>query len=121
MEIDGEIEMIIRALAVIAFTFLLAGCSRAVLFNNGLFSHTVEPLTFNREPTNMANGREPARGQIDQMQSPLHAALSVRLGKNGLADVAKESGITTIYYADLERWSIVFGLWSREIVHIYGR
>lgn len=105
----------------LAVALSVTGCSRALLFNNGLFSHTIEPLTFNREPTEMTKGRKPARGQIDQVQSPLQAALSVRLGKNGLAEVAKENGITFIYFADLERWSIAFGLWSKEVVHIYGR
>ena len=45
---------------------------------------------------------------------------SVRRGKNGLGRVAKERGMTTIYYADVEQWSAVFGLWSMEAVHIYG-
>lgn len=100
---------------------LLSGCSKPLLFNNGLFSHTIEPLTFNRERTDVSNSEKQASGRINQFQYPLTSALSVRFGKNGLGEVAKEHGIETIYYADLERWNALFGLWQTEIVHIYGR
>ncbi|OGW40992.1 MAG: hypothetical protein A2010_16015 [Nitrospirae bacterium GWD2_57_9] len=111
----------LKKTVLLLLILFLTGCSRALLFNNGLFSHTVEPLTFNREPTEVRANEKLAKGRITQFQYPLTTALSVRLGKNGIGDVAKEHGITTIYYADLERWSAAFGLWSSEIVHIYGQ
>lgn len=114
-------KRIINVSVLVAMTLFSAGCSRALLFNNGLFSHTVEPLTFNREPTEVMNSEQRALGRINQFQHPLISAVSVRLGKNGLGEVAREHGINTIYYADLERWSAAFGLWSMEVVHIYGR
>ncbi len=90
-------------------------------FLGGIYSHTIEPLTFNPEPTEIeANGKE-GRGRIDQFQYPLSSAISVRLGKNGLGDIAKAHGIEKIDFADIERWSAAFGLWSMEVVHIYGR
>ncbi len=106
---------------VAAAILILAGCSNAMLFKNGLFTHTVEPLTFNRESTKLRETEREAVGRISQIQYPLSAGLSIRLGKNGLGDIAKEHGINTIYYADIERWSAVFGLWSQDVVHIYGR
>jgi hypothetical protein len=113
---------IIRGVSVVlAVLLLLTGCSKALVFNNGLFSHTIEPLTFNREATDIGGNGKLVYGRINQLQYPLAAVFSVRLGKNGLGDVAKENGIKNIYYADIERWSAVFGLWSSEIVHIYGR
>ncbi len=60
-------------------------------------------------------------GFIIHAQTPISALISARVGKNGLGDVAKAHGIKTIYYADIERWSAAFGLWSMEVVHIYGR
>jgi len=87
----------------------------------GLYSHTVQPLTVNREPTDVKNSVMEGKGRITQIDYPLMTVLSVRVGKNGLGQVAKEHGMTTIYYADLEQWSAVFGLWSMEVVHIYGR
>lgn len=105
---------------VLLLILVLPGCTRPLLFNNGLLSHTIEPLTFNREPTELTCEKQ-ASGRIHQFQYPLTSALSIRLGKNGLGDVARENGIKTIYYADIEQWSVLFGLWQTEIVHIYGR
>ncbi len=116
-----KIEKTVFLSAFVFVCLLLPGCSRALLFNNGLFSHTIEPLTYNREPTQMRESESQALGRINQFQYPLSSAISVRLGQNGLGDVAKEHGINTIYYADLERWSAAFGLWSMEVVHIYGK
>ncbi len=110
-----------KAPVILALALLVTGCSRALVLNNGLFLHTTEPLTFNREPTEVKEGERLVYGRINQFQYPLSSAISVRLGKNGLGDVAKENGITTIYYADIERWSLLFGIWSMEMVHIYGR
>ncbi|MGE5808707.1 MAG: TRL domain-containing protein [Nitrospirota bacterium] len=87
----------------------------------GIYSHTVQPLTINRESTDVRKDMKEGRGRVTQIDYPVTAGLSVRVGKNGLGQVAKEHGITTIYYADLEQWSALFGLWSMEIVHIYGQ
>ena len=87
----------------------------------GIYSHTVQPLTMNREPTDVINSEKEGKGRITQIDYPLTSGLSIRVGNNGLGQVAQERGMTTIYYADLEQWSAVFGLWSMEIVHIYGR
>ncbi len=88
--------------------------------NGGLYSHTVEPLTINREPTETANGLERARGDINQLQYPL-TVISVRVGKNGLGDVATKHGLKTVYYADIEKRSVLFGIWQQQIIHVYGR
>ena len=87
----------------------------------GIYSHTVQPLTINREPTDVINSEKEGKGRITQIDYPLVSGLSIRVGENGLGQVAKNQGMTTIYYADLEQWSAVFGLWSMEVVHIYGR
>ncbi len=106
---------------ILALGVVIAGCSQPLLFNSGLYSHTVEPLTINPNPTEVRESLKKAEGSIMQVSDPLSSALSIRLGKNGLADVAKKHGMETIYYADIERWNILFGLWSSDVVHIYGR
>ncbi|HUJ18737.1 MAG TPA: hypothetical protein VL197_12175 [Nitrospirota bacterium] len=95
---------------------LLIGCSNALLF-----SHTVEPLTLNPNPTEVRESLTKARGYIIQGETPFMSTISVRLGKNGLGEVAKQEGIDTIYYADLEKWSCCLGFWRMDVVHIYGR
>jgi hypothetical protein len=110
-----------RILALLPLVVLLPGCAQALLFNNGLYRHTIEPLTFNRNATDVRASAKLAKGHITELQYPLSSALSIRIGKNGIGDVAKAHGMTTVYYADLERRSVVFGLWSTEVVHIYGK
>lgn len=99
-------------------TVLLILC---VFMTGCLFTHTVEPLTFNREPTKVRESQKEALGRISHFQYPMTAMFSIRLGKNGLGDIAKEHGIDTIYYADIEKWSAVFGIWRMDTVHVYGR
>ena len=106
---------------VLALFVALTGCTRPLLFNNGVFLHTVEPLTLNQNATEVRESLLQGRGSITQVSDPLTSGLSVRLGKNGLGDIAKKHGMETIYYADLEKWSCCLGLWSMDVVHIYGR
>jgi hypothetical protein len=111
-------KTISRGIAVLALSLVLAGCTNGVLFNSGLYSHTVAPLTINPNPTEVRNSTKQALGYINQFQ---YQVVSVRVGKNGLGQVAKEHGLETVYFADIETWSAVFGLWQMEVVHIYGR
>ena len=114
-------KMIHLMTVALALSVVLTACSQPLLLNNGLFMHTVEPLTINPNPTEVRASLEQARGSIIQVSYPLSPALGVRVGKNGLGDVAKKHGIETVYYADIERWSALLGLWSQDVVHIYGR
>lgn len=107
-----------RGIVVLALSLVLAGCTNGVLFNSGLYSHTVEPLTINPNPTEVRNSMKQASGRISQFQ---YSVVSIRVGKNGLGDVAKMHGLETVYFADMEKWSAAFGLWQMDVVHIYGR
>ena len=117
----------IVTLFMLTAALFISGCYNGLLFYKGLYTHTVEPLTFNREPTAVTESESEAQGVINQVSSapipiaPISYAVNVRIGKNGLGDVAREHGLQTIYYADIERWTAGFGLYSREVVHIYGR
>ena len=110
-------KTICRIIALISLSIVLAGCANGVLFNGGLYSHTVQPLTRNPNPTEILNTLKQSKGYVNQFS---YQVFSVRLGKNGLGQVAKEHGIKTIYFADIETWSAVFGLWQMDVVHIYG-
>lgn len=87
----------------------------------GLYSHTVEPITFNKQPTDIAASQGPSSGSVNQLQYPPLAVISIRFGKNGIGDVAKVRGLKQVYFADLEKRSALFGLWQENILHIYGR
>lgn len=85
--------------------------------NGGLYSHTVEPLTFNKRPTGALGDLRTSSGDIQHIQ----IRASVMWGSNGIGDIARKNGMGTVYFADREQRSIFFGLWQEEIVHIYGR
>lgn len=96
---------------------MLTGCANGVLFNNGLYSHTVVPLTLNREPTRMLSDNKEGRGDIKE----LHYQVSIEFGTNGIGEIAKKNGMDTVYYADIEKRSYIFGIWQQQIIHVYGR
>ncbi len=96
---------------------LVAGCANGVLLNNGLYTHVTVPLTFNREPTEMKVSTRQGSGDIEHIQYQI----GIEAGSNGIGDVARKHGIQTIYYADLEKQSFLFGIWQREFIHIYGK
>ncbi len=106
-----------RVIAFLSLALVLAGCANGVL-SGGLYSHTVKPLTINPNPTEVRSSMQQAFGHINQFQ---YSVVSVRVGKNGIGQVAKENGLETIYFADIESWSVAFGIWQRNVVHIYGR
>ncbi|HUI46034.1 MAG TPA: hypothetical protein VL122_08665 [Nitrospirota bacterium] len=107
-----------RKIVALSLFLILAGCTNGVLFNSGLYSHTVEPLTINPNPTEVRNSMKQARGYVNQFE---YQMVSIRVGKNGLGQVAKEHGLKIVYFADIEKWSAVFGLWQMQVVRIYGR
>jgi hypothetical protein len=102
-----------RMALVPVLALLLTGC----LFRGGLYSHTVVPLTFNRDATEVAKSWSQARGEIEQIQF----YVTVQVGENGIGDVAKKHGIETVYYADQETRTVLFGIWREDIIHVYGR
>lgn len=106
-----------RMSVVLALSLFLAGCSNGVLFKSGLYSHTVEPLTFNRNPTEVERSMQQAHGDIRQIQF----RVGILWGTNGIGDVARKNGIETVYYADIEKLRVLFGIWQENIVHVYGR
>ena len=109
--------MIDRVTVGLALSLLLAGCSNGVLFGSGLYAHTVEPLTFNRNATEIDRSMLHANGDINHIQF----RLSILWGTNGIGDVARKNGIETVYYADIEKLRVLFGIWQEDIVHVYGR
>ena len=106
-----------RIAGSLILSIILAGCANGVLFGSGLYSHTVEPLTFNRNTTEVERSMLQANGDINHIQFEV----AIMWGTNGIGDVAKKNGIETVYYADIEKLRILFGIWQEDIVHTYGR
>lgn len=79
-----------------------------------IYYHTIRPLDLNLEaPPVVPNSEE---GDIRH----LHYYVDVRWDSNAIGEIAREEGIETVYYADLEVLSVL-GIWNQYIVHIYGK
>lgn len=101
---------------------LLSGCgSIGNLYtyrgNGVLYTHRVEPLTHHYTPIQVAEADRDSSGGTTELE---FRYVAVIWGANAIGEVARQAGFQTIHYADIERRSILFGIWSRNIVRIYG-
>ena len=97
-------------LFIIAGILVLAGCTPRGL----LYTHIRTPLDINMSQT-------PADGKNihgDLKHFPFY--VDVMWDSNAIGDIAKQNGIETIYYADLETLRILI-FWNKYTVHVYGQ
>jgi PBP1b-binding outer membrane lipoprotein LpoB len=97
--------------AVLVSALLFSGCEIGLIY-----THTVKPLNPNMLSTEM----KPASGQGDIKQIAIQG-ISVTWGDDSIGSIAREKGLTELYYADREILSVMFGIWSQETIHVYGR
>ncbi len=88
----------------------LAGCTTGLIY-----THTTTPLDLNANQTPLATQSE--EGDVKRLS---YSFVDVRWDSNAIGDIAREYGIETVYFADIERLSIL-GIWNQDTVHIYGR
>ncbi len=79
-----------------------------------IYYHTITPLDVNFEEAPVV--QESEEGDIRH----LHYYVDVRWDSNAIGEIAREQGIDTVYYADLEVLSVL-GIWNQYIVHVYGK
>ncbi len=88
----------------------LSGC-----IQGAIYTHTVQPLSTDLNQTPVAGGAA-GRGDVKQVRFRM---LDVRWDENAIGGIARENGIHTIYYADVEVLRIL-GLWTQTWTLIYG-
>lgn len=110
-----------RLITALMAVVMLSGCvaGRGSVFavkGTGLiYSHTREPLMLNANATNVDGGKR-SRGSVLELQAQ---AIRVTWSENAIGEIAKATGIDTVYYADMEELRIL-GIWATHTVHIYG-
>jgi hypothetical protein len=102
----------IRVTAVLVCALLLAGCTTGLIY-----THTVKPLDPNMR-NSVQTSKTSGQGDIRQI---MIQGISVTWGDDSIGTIAREKGLTELYYADREILSVLFGLWSQEFIHVYGR
>lgn len=106
--------------AAILAAALLSGCagygSVYGLQGTGLlFTHIREPLTMDLNRAPVPDGRR-SQGTLMEVQL---SGVRVNWSDNSIGSIAKSAGLKTLYYADIERTSIL-GFWTSYTVFLYG-
>ncbi len=99
----------LRLLLVAVLAAAAAGCAPGLVY-----SRVTTPLD-----TNLDAIPYERRMSMDPVNS-FRYIVRVDWGTNAIGDIAKKHGIETVYYADIERLYIWFGLWRQAWVRIYG-
>ena len=81
-----------------------------------VYHHTIRPLSTNMSQTPLATTRIDSRGDIKRFR---YNVIDFSAGTNGIGDIARKQGLETIYFAELEKLSIL-GIWKQEFVRVYG-
>ncbi len=97
------------SLAIAAFaTSLFTGCGQARVYH-----HVTLPLDVNFNNTPVADSA--SSGDIKRFQY----YVDVQWDSNGIGDIARQAGMSKIYYADRTVMSIL-GVWTQVFVTVYG-
>ncbi|MEM7198955.1 MAG: TRL domain-containing protein [Planctomycetota bacterium] len=79
-----------------------------------VYTHVTEPLDVNLNETPVFAG-EGAQGDTKQIRYQV----SIEWDRNGIGDIAKQHGLTTVHYADLTTLTVL-GIWNQRFVTVYG-
>lgn len=112
------IRSIVGCVVLPFFLWIFPGCSAGPL--TGLvYTHVKAPLTKNLHDT-PAPRAMPKSAKIIEVREPITGlGLNARVRSNAIGDIAKDHGLTTLYFADQEFFSIL-GIWTSHKVVLYG-
>ncbi len=102
--------------AIMLLLLTMTACGQ--LHPRGLiYSHITKPLSVNFSKTQVDLNN--SDGNIKHVHIPF-VKVDIIWSSNAIGDIARENGMETIYYADIDNLSIL-GIWNRYSVHIYGK
>lgn len=108
--------MIGRLLAI-PLVLMLSGCG--VITRGMIYTDTTQPLCKDARGTIL--GDNASRGSSKRLQIPTtRVDFSAEWDSRAIGDIAREHGMMTVYSCDSRRQSVLFGLWRRDEVIIYG-
>lgn len=107
----GHLELVLGTVTLMA----TAGC----VGQGVLCTRVTTP--YSREFRETPAGRKSCRVNERIYREPMSGAnVSVRLTHRVLQEAARGSGITNLYYADLETVSVLFGVFEQKTLILYG-
>ncbi len=101
-------------IAILLIALALTACMHP-LPRGIIYTHITTPLDINADKTPIGPAAS-ADGNIKH----IHYYMDIKWHSNAIGDIAKQSGLNEIYFADIETLSIL-GLWNQYTVHVYGK
>ena len=102
---------------MIVLAAAISGCG--VITRGVIYTDTIQPLCTDARGTTVGSKR--ASGSSKRVEIPTtRVDIGAEWDSRAIGDIAKANGITTVYSCETRRQSILFGLWRRDEVIIYG-
>lgn len=96
---------------------VISGCG--MISRGILYTDTTQPLCKDARGTIL--GDVTSRGSSKRLQIPTtRVDIGAEWDSRAIGDIAREHGMKTVYACDSRRQSILFGLWRRDEVIVYG-
>jgi len=106
---------LLGTLCLAGIVLMMSGCSSP---SGYVFVHTRVPYTTDLHDTPVS--KTSGRGRILHVEEPFSGSgLYAEFNSNAVGDIAARHGIKTIYWADMEVFSIL-GVWEEQKLHLYG-
>ncbi len=108
------------ALAVLAATVLLCGCSRLGRdpVSGYLYTNITVPYSVDLDNTPVSDLQ--GKSSVLRIREPLtDLGVYTELNSNAIGDIARKNGLKKVYFADLETFSL-FSVWRTRTLVIYG-
>ena len=92
------------------------GTLRGLVYTNHRIPYTSDLIDTKNVPEVVIH----ARGKITRIREPISGyGVYAEWNSNAIGDIAERQGLQTVYYADMEIFSIL-GIWKDTKLHIYG-
>ena len=100
------------AILLLAAVLLLSfsGCGLGLIY-----TCRIEPFDTDLSETPVVMTAE--KGDTKQLR---YSVIGARWDSNAIGEIAKANGIETVYFADIEKLSVLLGIWSQRWIIIYG-
>ena len=95
----------------------LSGCTYGLLYTDVTLPYTRD-MNRTPNPEDLRSGEAVSQ----RLSEPLTGLdIRVEVNSNAFGDAVEQSGMDTIYYADIRKQSVLLGIWQKNTVIVRGR
>jgi hypothetical protein len=104
---------------VAAAAAILAALSCAACAPGLIYTNITEPLVVNMQNTPSATGT--GYSETKHIELPASAIrISAEWDSRAIGDAARQAGLKTVHFADLQTVSVLGGVWMQQRIHVWG-